>query len=156
MLLIAPAFADSLNPGRDLIKRLGRRLSTLRAKEGYILSASLGEWKQAGFSPEAMACIAGCPRSHPLVSLGVACETVADWMILHSMDELAILQVPAHILTWDGDPVLPVSLAQAMADTIPDACLTVLPSAAILFDDIAIAGRTFAEFPAWDSAPPGV
>jgi pimeloyl-ACP methyl ester carboxylesterase len=156
LLLIAPAFGDSPNPGRSAIKQLGRHLSTVQAREDYISSASHGEWKEAGFSPEAMACMAGYYRSHQPASMGVACETVADWKILHSIDELAELQVPVHILAWDGDPVHPVPLAQAMADVVPDARLTVLPTAATLFNDMELAGRTFAEFMACDSASPGV
>jgi 3-oxoadipate enol-lactonase len=156
LLLIAPAFGDSPNPGRSTIKQLGHHLSTVQAREDYISSASHGEWKKAGFSPEAMACMAGYYRSHQPASMGVACETVADWKILHSIDDLAELQVPVHILAWDGDPVHPVPLAQAMADAIPDARLTVLPTAATLFNDMELAGRTFAEFMACDSASPGV
>jgi pimeloyl-ACP methyl ester carboxylesterase len=156
LLLIAPAFGDVPNPRRDIIKQLGRHLSTAQARENYISSASHGEWKEAGFSPEAMACMAGYYRSHQPASMSVACETVADWVILNSIDKLAELQVPVHILAWDGDPVHPVPLAQAMADIVPDARLTVLPLAATLFNDMELAGRSFADFLTWDSAPPGV
>jgi len=156
LLLIAPAFGDSPSPGRNIVKQLGRHLSTAQAREDYISSASQGEWKEAGFSPEAMACMAGYYRSHQPASMGVACETVADWEILHSIDELAGLQVPVHILAWDGDPVHPVQLAQTMAEVIPDARLTILPTAATLFNDMELAGRTFAPSLTWDSAPPGV
>jgi pimeloyl-ACP methyl ester carboxylesterase len=156
LLLIAPAFGDSPNPGGNIIKQLGRHLSTAKAREDYISSASHGEWEEAGFSSEAMACMAGYYRSHHPASIGVACETVADWKILHTLDELAELRVPVHILAWDGDPVHPVPLAQAMADVIPAARLTVIPSAVTLFNDMELAGRTFAAFLTWESAPAGV
>jgi pimeloyl-ACP methyl ester carboxylesterase len=156
LLLIAPALGDSPNPGREIVKQLGRNLATDQAREDAIAAASLNEWPQAGLSREAMSCIAGYYRSHQPSSMAVACEAVADWVILHSIDELAGLRVPVHILAWDGDPVHPVPLAEAMADALPNARLTVLPSSTILFNDMALAGRTFAEFPAWDSAPPGV
>jgi pimeloyl-ACP methyl ester carboxylesterase len=156
LLLIAPAFGDSPNPGRDVVKQLGRRLATAESVEETIAAASNGEWKEAGFSPAAMACIAGYYRSHQPASMGVACEAVADWVILRNIDELAALQVPVHILAWQGDPVHPVSLAQAMARVIPDARLTIVPSAATLFNDMALAGRTFAQSSLWDSIPPGV
>jgi pimeloyl-ACP methyl ester carboxylesterase len=113
-------------------------------------------WKEAGFSLAAMACTAGYYPSHQPASMGVACDAVADWVILRNIDELAALRVPVHILAWEGDPVHPVPLAQVMAQTIPDALLTVVPSAATVFNDMALAGRTFARFLAWDSAPPGV
>jgi pimeloyl-ACP methyl ester carboxylesterase len=156
LLLIAPAFGDTPNPSRDSIKQLGQRLSTAQSVDHYISTASRGEWKEAGFSPEAMACIASYYRSHQPASIAVACQTVADWVILHSIDDLAALRVPVHILAWDGDPIHPVALAQAMADAIPDTRLTILPSAATLFNDMELAGRTFAESLTWDSAPPGV
>lgn len=156
LLLIAPAFGDTPNPGRDSIKQLGQRLSTAQNVENTISTASGGEWKEAGFSPEAMACIASYYRSHQPASMSVACETVADWVILHSIDDLTALRVPVHILAWDGDPIHPVALAQAMADAIRDARLTILPSAATLFNDMELAGRTFAKSLTWDSAPFGV
>jgi pimeloyl-ACP methyl ester carboxylesterase len=156
LLLVAPAFGDSSNPGRDVVKQLGRRLGTAESVEETIAAATAGEWKAAGFSPAAMACIAGYYRSHQPASIGVACEAVADWVILRNLDELAALRVPVHILAWEGDPVHPVSLAQAMAHVIPAARLTIVPSAATLFNDMELAGRTFARFLLWDSVAPGV
>jgi 3-oxoadipate enol-lactonase len=146
LLLIAPAFGASPNPGREIIRQLGRRLASAQDREEFIASASQGEWQSAGFSPEAMACMAGYYRSHLPASIRVACETVADWQILHSIDELGGLRVPVYILAWEGDAVHPVELARTMTDAMPDARLTVLPSAVPLFNDMGLAGRTFAEF----------
>lgn len=156
LLLIAPAFGDAPNPGRDFVKQLGRRLATAESVEETIAAARSGEWKEAGFSPAAIACIASYYRSHQPASMGVACEAVADWVILRNLDELAALRVPVHILAWQGDPVHPVSLAQDMANVIPEARLTIVPSAAVLFNDMELAGRTFAPFLLWDSVAPGV
>jgi pimeloyl-ACP methyl ester carboxylesterase len=156
LLLVAPAFGDSPNPGRETVKQLGKGLSTAKDVEQTISAASSGTWREAGFSNEAMTCIAGYYRSHQPASIAVACNAVADWVILRNLDELAALRVPVHILAWEGDPVHPVPLARRMAQVIPDARLTVVPSAAVLFNDMALAGRTFAPTLAWDSVPPGV
>jgi 3-oxoadipate enol-lactonase len=144
LLLIAPAFGDSPSPGRDTVRELGRRLATSHGVEHAIASFRQKEWPEAGFSPAAMDCIAGYYRSHDPASIGVACDTVADWVILRRIDELAALRVPTHILAWEGDPVHPVPLAHVMHRAIPGARLTVVPSAATLFNDMELAGRTFA------------
>lgn len=142
--LVAPALADRPNLGSDYVKWLGGQLSTAQGVEDYIRDAMAGEWQEAGYTPEAMACQAAYFRSFQPASMAAACQAVADWVILKSLDELRAITCPVHIIAWEGDLIHPVPLAQAMVDRLSRARLTVVPSAAAISNDPASVGRTFA------------
>jgi len=144
LLLVAPALADRPNLGSDCIKELGRQLSTAQGVEDYIRDAMAGEWQEAGYTPEAMACQAAYFRSFQPASMAAACQAMAGWVILKSLDELHAITCPVHIIAWEGDLIHPVPLAQAMVDRLSRARLTVVPSAAAISNDPASVGRTFA------------
>jgi pimeloyl-ACP methyl ester carboxylesterase len=146
LLLVAPAFGDAPNEGSAYIKALGRQLSTPEGVEEYIAVAIEGEWQESGFSPDTMAELAAYFRSHQPASLNAACQAVADWVILDSLDRLRALPCPTYIVAWDQDPIHPVTLAQAMVARLPTARMTVVPSPNAIFNDMALVGRTFAEF----------
>ena len=146
LLLVAPAFGDEPNAGREYVRELGVQLSTPQRVEAYIATATEGEWREMNFPPATVDCLAAYFRSHDPASLAAACNEVADWVILDSLDTLRSLACPTCIIAWGQDLIHPVALAQAMAERIPVARLTVVPSAVAILNDMASVGRRFGEF----------
>lgn len=139
LLLIGPAFGDSPNPGQEQIRAIGRNLVRLGVEE-FIAQAMIGEWAAMGLSPAAMVEWASVLRSHDPASLAVACETVADWVILPDLSAVAGLDFPVRIIAWENDPVHPLALARRLASALPDAQLVTVPSLANLFNDVEMVG----------------
>jgi pimeloyl-ACP methyl ester carboxylesterase len=144
LLLTGPAFSDEPNPGKDDLARTARLIAETGI-EGY-LSASAPEWAAMGIDEAAIAAWSAVQRSHDPASMAAACATVAEWVILPNLSALAALAVPVQILAWEGDAVHPLTLAQRMVASFPDARLHVEPALAPLFNDATIPGRVFREF----------
>ena len=152
LMLLAPAFGDTPNPTQARMRLLGRRLATSQGVEDYIAEARANDWRAAGFSATTMGYMAGYLRSHDPASIGLACESLADWILFRDLSVLATLSCPVQIVAWEGDPVHPVELAVRMAAAIPAASLVKVPSMATIFNDMPSAGRLFAEFLALNAA----
>jgi pimeloyl-ACP methyl ester carboxylesterase len=124
LILVAPAFGDAPNPGKEALKTMGRDLINLGIEE-YITRCKGQEWLQMGLSQEAMAFKETILRSHSIPSIGIACQSVADWIIAEDLSQFSKINVPVIIIAWQNDEVHPFSLAQRLCDVLPKAQLLV-------------------------------
>jgi pimeloyl-ACP methyl ester carboxylesterase len=121
LVLCLPALADVPNPGRQTVKDLSTAINAFGI-QGFATSNE-EVMKANGASPEHAAYWSSVLRSHQTESMALACWVVPDWIILHSIDDLAALHMPVQIVAVEGDPVHPLALAQRMQDVIPGAQL---------------------------------
>ncbi|MCF8606433.1 alpha/beta hydrolase [Gordonia sp. HY442] len=89
---------------------------------------------------------AGAPPTLPAVSEALLPSVLRGAALsdLPALAEIAALTVPTTVLAWTDDPAHPLSTAQTLVETLPDASLTVAQTPAdlerwpsILHDDVA-------------------
>lgn len=64
-------------------------------------------------------------RAHDAKSLECALRTVPRWVMPGIEEELRAFNLPVVVLAWDGDPIHPLPIGEAMANVLPNAKLIV-------------------------------
>jgi len=118
LVLSAPAFGDGPHPASASLKQIGLDVAEL-GMDRYIARLASVDWPALGMTTEAMTARAAMLRSHVVASLVLACDTVADWVILPDLTPLMHLDMPSLIIAWEDDVIHPLSLAQRIAAALP-------------------------------------
>ena len=142
LILSLPAFANKLNPARDEIKEMGKLISRLGMKEfaaQYCKEPIMSPAVANRYAKDVLC-------SHDTASIALACETIADWVILPSLDQLTKLRFPVLVIALGEDSIHPVELSRRLKESLPDAEMTLIPSTKVYFDDVEIVGRMCKRF----------
>jgi pimeloyl-ACP methyl ester carboxylesterase len=139
LVLSAPAFGDGPHPASATLKQIGLDVAEL-GMDRYIARLETVDWPALGMTTEAMAARAAMLQAHDVASLALACDTVADWVILPDLTPLMHLDMPSLIIAWEDDVIHPLSLAQRIAAALPCSRL-VLSSQQAYLSEIGMIAR---------------
>jgi len=143
LLLTAPAFSESTNDAADQIVNMGYEIRELGMDEYLRLSGQ--RMRGRGASDEVVRIVAEMQSVHDPASLATACETCINWVI-DDMDQVANLTMPACVIGWPDDLLHPLTLAEQVATTLPDARMETLPALGVLFTRPAVVGEIYERF----------
>ena len=139
LVLSAPAFGDAPHPASAALKQIALDIAELGI-DRYIARLAAVDWPALGMTTEAMTARAGMLRAHDAASLALACDTVADWVILPNLAPLMRLDMPSLVIAWEDDVIHPLSLAQRIAAALPRSRL-VLSSQQAYLNEIGMIAR---------------
>lgn len=145
LLLTGPAFGDSPNLRRPWLREVGEFILN-RGMDAYLAAFEARLRDEVGVEEAAIASLLGVYRSHDPASVATAFLATADWVPFPDLSALERVGVPVSIVAWDGDDLHPLSLAQAMAERLPNAALEQIPSLLTMLTDPTVAGRVHRRF----------
>jgi pimeloyl-ACP methyl ester carboxylesterase len=139
-----PALSDQPHQERQWSRNFG----TAILEQGIEATTAALEpvLREGGMTQEGSALLCSILRTHNAQSIGLACQTVLDWVILKDLDELRHLQIPVHIVAVQHNALHPIELAARMMTALPKARMEVLPSINIFYDDPARVGCIYRDF----------
>jgi 3-oxoadipate enol-lactonase len=143
LLLTAPAFGEVTNAADAQIINMGYEIRVF-GMAGY-LQRSAERLRQQGASPQVIATIAEMQSVHDPVSLATACETCIGW-VMPDLPQAAALNAPACVIGWPNDALHPLTLAEEVVATLPNARLVTLPSLSVLFSQPGDVGQIYGQF----------
>lgn len=144
LLLCLPALSDEPNPARDTVKAIGDAIRKM-GLSAFVDQNTRNDIAN-GAAPEQANAWADILRSHNEESLITACNTVPDWIVYNSSEELQRLAMPVLLIAVDGDPVHPLALAKSLAVQIPHAKLNTFEQRNHYFDNPDMVGDLIAGF----------
>ncbi|MEA3335079.1 MAG: alpha/beta hydrolase [Chloroflexota bacterium] len=145
LLLTAPAFGDKPNPAVADIQAMGEAIEEVGI-DAFLAASAVSQRDELGWPPEVIQAVAEMQGSHETHSLATACKAVIDWTLFDDLNVLSALAMPVCIIAWDDDNLHPLSLAQRMAESFPNARLEMLPSLMALFLTPEIIGEIYGRF----------